>query len=92
MGRQTGERGVDGGDGGAPVTRGQPAPPSPRADTRGRLAACGAAIRSGVAGAWAALVTRFNRQGLSENAILLGFAVAIGVLTALGVILFYRSH
>jgi CIC family chloride channel protein len=44
-----------------------------------------------VADAWAAFVTWFNRRGLSENAILLGFAVAIGVLTALGVVLFYRA-
>lgn len=91
MGGQTGERGVEAGGAGGPVTRGETAPPSPDADTRGRLAERVAAIRSGVADAWGDFVTRFNRQGLSENAILLGFAVAIGVLTALGVILFYRA-
>jgi CIC family chloride channel protein len=50
-----------------------------------------AALRRPVADGWAAFVTWFNRRGLSENAILLGFAVAIGVLTALGVVLFYRA-
>src|SRR5579863_5126790 len=40
---------------------------------------------------WLAFVTWFNRRGLSENAILLGFAVAIGILAAGGVIAFYRA-
>jgi chloride channel protein, CIC family len=40
---------------------------------------------------WSRFVAWFNRRELSENAILLGFAVAIGVLSALGVIAFYRS-
>ncbi|HEU0055608.1 MAG TPA: hypothetical protein VFQ39_20610, partial [Longimicrobium sp.] len=40
---------------------------------------------------WGALVEWFNGMQLSENAILLGFAVAIGVAAALGVIVFYRS-
>ncbi len=44
-----------------------------------------------ISAAWARFVRWFNRRGLSENAILLGFAVAIGVLTALGVVLFYRA-
>ena len=63
-----------------------------RTRTRGG-ASPSASRRSGAASpnAWGDFVTRFNRQGLSENAILLGFAVAIGVLTALGVILFYRA-
>jgi len=39
---------------------------------------------------WDRLTDRFNRLGLSEDAILLGFAVAIGTLSALGVVLFYR--
>ena len=50
-----------------------------------------AMVRSAIAEAWARFVRWFNRRGLSENAILLGFAVAIGVLTALGVVLFYRA-
>jgi chloride channel protein, CIC family len=40
---------------------------------------------------WSRFVAWFNGLELSENAILLGFAVAIGVLSALGVIAFYRS-
>lgn len=47
--------------------------------------------RSTVADGWAAFVRWFNRRRLSENAILLGFAVAIGVLTAFGVVLFYHA-
>ncbi len=50
-----------------------------------------AMVRSAIAEAWARFVRWFNRRGLSENAILLGFAVVIGVLTALGVVLFYRA-
>jgi CIC family chloride channel protein len=42
-------------------------------------------------GRWGRFVEWFNGRELSENAILLGFAVAIGVLSALGVIAFYRS-
>lgn len=49
------------------------------------------ALRAGTAEGWAAFVTWFNSRGLSENSILLGFAVAIGLLTALGVIAFYRG-
>jgi CIC family chloride channel protein len=44
-----------------------------------------------ISAAWASFVRWFNRRGLSENAILLGFAVVIGVLTALGVVVFYRA-
>jgi len=39
---------------------------------------------------WSHFVRRFNRLELSENAILFGFAVAIGAATALGVVGFYR--
>jgi chloride channel protein, CIC family len=39
---------------------------------------------------WASGVEWFNSLELSENAILLGFAVAIGVVGALGVVAFYR--
>jgi CIC family chloride channel protein len=39
---------------------------------------------------WAAFVDWFNRRELSENAILLGFAVAIGLVGSLGVVAFYR--
>ncbi len=40
---------------------------------------------------WNAFTDWFNRREYSENAVLLGFAIAIGVLTALGVIAFYRT-
>ena len=40
---------------------------------------------------WNAFTDWFNRQEYSENAVLLGFAIAIGVLAALGVIAFYRT-
>jgi chloride channel protein, CIC family len=40
---------------------------------------------------WSRFIAWFNSRELSENAILLGFAVAIGILSALGVIAFYRS-
>jgi chloride channel protein, CIC family len=40
---------------------------------------------------WNRFIEWFNGRELSENAILLGFAVAIGVLSALGVIAFYRG-
>ncbi len=45
-------------------------------------------LRAG--GLWRAAVDAFNALGLSENAILIGFAVAIGVSGALGVAAFYR--
>jgi CIC family chloride channel protein len=38
---------------------------------------------------WIRFVNWFNRLGLSENAILLGFAVAIGLASGLGVVAFY---
>lgn len=41
--------------------------------------------------AWRRFVEWFNAQELSEHAILLGFAVLIGVLSALGVVAFYRA-
>jgi CIC family chloride channel protein len=52
-----------------------------------------AGVRAGqehAARGWGALVDRFNRLELSENAILLGFAVAIGLAAAMGVVAFYR--
>ena len=39
----------------------------------------------------AALIERFNALELSENTILMAFALAIGVLSALGVVAFYKS-
>ncbi len=39
---------------------------------------------------WQRLLARFERAGLSENAILFAFAVFIGAITALGVVGFYR--
>jgi CIC family chloride channel protein len=44
-----------------------------------------------LAAGWDAFVRWFAARRLSENAILLSFAVAIGVLTALGVVAFYAS-
>src|ERR1700722_13573335 len=40
---------------------------------------------------WGRFIAWFNGLELSENAILLSFAVAIGVLSALGVVAFYRG-
>ena len=40
--------------------------------------------------AWDRFVGWFNALGLSENTILLGFAVAVGVGAALGVVGFYK--
>jgi chloride channel protein, CIC family len=51
------------------------------------LGAIGVRVRA----AWVRFVTWFNGRGLSENAILLGFAVAIGLLAAVGVVAFYRA-
>jgi CIC family chloride channel protein len=53
-----------------------------------RRAARRAAIHAG--GIWDRFADRFNRLGLNENTILLGFAVAIGVGSGLGVVLFYQ--
>ncbi len=39
---------------------------------------------------WDGFVAWFSRRDLSENAILLGFSVAIGALGALGVVAFYK--
>jgi CIC family chloride channel protein len=39
---------------------------------------------------WNRFSDRFNRLGLSENTILLGFAVAIGMASGLGVVAFYQ--
>lgn len=41
-------------------------------------------------GAWERFTRWFNELALSENAILLGFAVAVGMASALGVVAFYR--
>ncbi len=41
-------------------------------------------------GTWHGLVDRFNGFGFSENSILLGFGVAVGVGGALGVVAFYK--
>lgn len=43
-----------------------------------------------LSGRWAAFVRWFNGVELSENAILLGFAIVIGTMGALGVVAFYR--
>ncbi|MBI4540788.1 MAG: chloride channel protein [Gemmatimonadetes bacterium] len=43
-----------------------------------------------VAGRWEAFVRWFNGLEVGENAVLLGFALAIGVIGALGVVAFYR--
>ncbi|HEX6106074.1 MAG TPA: chloride channel protein, partial [Gemmatimonadales bacterium] len=53
-----------------------------------RRAARRAAVRAG--GAWDRFADWFNRRGLSENAILLGFAVAIGLGSGLAVVAFYH--
>lgn len=47
-----------------------------------------AAVHAG--GVWERLADRFNRLGLSENAILLLFAVVIGLGSGLGVVAFYH--
>ncbi|MGH7690592.1 MAG: chloride channel protein, partial [Gemmatimonadaceae bacterium] len=41
--------------------------------------------------AWDEFVKWFNAREFSENWVLLGFAVAIGILAALGVVAFYKS-
>ena len=40
---------------------------------------------------WDEFVKWFNAREFSENSVLLGFAVAIGILAALGVVAFYKS-
>jgi len=64
-------------------------PDTPRTPRRAgtRLLRGGAHARR----AWAVVVRRFNALELSENAILLMFAVAIGLVGAGGVIVFYRA-
>ncbi|MBX6332713.1 MAG: chloride channel protein, partial [Gemmatimonadaceae bacterium] len=59
--------------------------------TRGVIGRFITVITEPIAEQWQRLVTWFNAQELSENAILLGFAVVIGVAGALGVIAFYKS-
>lgn len=46
---------------------------------------------AGTREAWRGFVAWFNALELSENAILIGFSLAIGVLSALGVAAFYKS-
>lgn len=47
--------------------------------------------RVGVRERWRQITTWFNALELSENAILISFSLAIGVLSALGVAAFYKS-
>ena len=63
-------------------------PPLPDPTRPARRAARRAVVRAG--GVWDRFADRFNRLGLSENGILLGFAVAIGVGSGLAVVAFYR--
>ncbi len=63
-------------------------PPIPDPTRPARHAARRAALRAG--GVWDRFADRFNRLGLSENAILLGFAGAIGLGSGLGVVAFYH--
>jgi len=55
-----------------------------------RLARYRAALDAAARGAWLRFLTWFDQRGLSENTILLGFAVAIGCAGALGVVAFYK--
>jgi chloride channel protein, CIC family len=48
-------------------------------------------IADAVSRRWGEFVIWLNGRSLSENAILLGFAVAVGVLSALGVVVFYKG-
>ncbi len=59
---------------------------APRLDWTGLHRAI-ATVESG----WTAVTDWFNGQALSENAVLLIFAVVTGVLSALGVVAFYKS-
>jgi len=47
--------------------------------------------RAGVRDTWRGITAWFNALELSENAILISFSLAIGVLSALGVAAFYKS-
>lgn len=49
------------------------------------------AILDRIAEAWGEFVDWFNRRELSENAVMLAFAVVTGVASAFGVIAFYKS-
>ena len=49
------------------------------------------AHRAGVRERWRGIIAWFNALELSENAILISFSLAIGVLSALGVAAFYKS-
>lgn len=51
----------------------------------------GRRVRARTRHGWGALLDRFEQLDLSENAILLLFAVVIGVAAALGVVAFYRA-
>jgi CIC family chloride channel protein len=48
------------------------------------------APRAWLIGRWRAFADWFNARELSENAILMGFALVIGVASALGVVVFYK--
>src|SRR5215217_6146646 len=50
-----------------------------------------AAVRGWLAAKWRAFANWFNALELSENAILMAFALVIGVASALGVVVFYKS-
>ncbi len=67
---------------------------APRRSGRGRTLRWdrwGQRVRVRTRRGWGALLDRFERLDLSENAILLVFAVAIGCAAALGVVAFYRA-
>jgi len=63
-------------------------PPLPDPTRPARAAARLAARRAG--GVWDRFADWFNALDLNENTILLGFAVAIGIASGLGVVAFYR--
>lgn len=60
------------------------------ARTARQVARAATAGQERAARGWGAAVEGFNRLNLSENAILLGFAVAVGLAGSLGVVAFYR--
>lgn len=62
----------------------------PESDRRRITAAYGAASRN-VQKTWTEITGWFNGKALSENAVLLIFAVITGLLSALGVVAFYKS-
>ncbi len=63
-------------------------PPLPDPTRPARYAARRAALRAGTV--WDRFADWFGELNLNENTILLGFAVAIGVASGLGVVVFYR--